>query len=209
MARVEDITPLIAVEVPTGPESILRNMVVETARLFCRKTRYWRANLDDILMIPGQSRYDLFSPVNRASVYDVISVRYDKQTKFLNRSTYAKLQFDLDNSGIPTAFALESARELVLAPVPASSTAILKVRAVLVPDLDATEIDDRIYDDFGETILHGALFRLLRIPGKAWTNASMASFYNGLYEVKQQEATALADDEFTVGVKRVVSYGGY
>lgn len=209
MVRLADITPSIAIEASGVPELVMRRVLLDAARLFCRRSRYWRVNLDPISMVDAQSRYDLFSPINDSSVYDIVSVRMGTERKFLTRSTYSKLQFNLDNSGTPTQFALEAAKEIIFAPIPVATTADANIRVTLVPDTSATTLDDRLFDDFGEGLIYGALYRLMRMPGKAWSDSTLAGHYGSLYSMKEQEARGLADDEFTVGVERVVRYGGY
>ena len=61
--------------------------------------------------------------------------------------------------------------------------------------------------DYRETIINGALFRLLRLPSKDWTDYTGAQVYGSLFQegLVAAERRARHADE---GIARKVTYGG-
>jgi hypothetical protein len=61
--------------------------------------------------------------------------------------------------------------------------------------------------DYRDAIISGALFRLLRMPGQAWTDYSGAQIYGAAFAdgIRDAELKARHADE---GVARKVKYGG-
>jgi hypothetical protein len=95
-----------------------------------------------------------------------------------------------------------------MVPVPnetkASST-ILRVQ--LKPTQTSTAADDELMSEYRDTIVNGALFRLLRLPSKDWTDFAGAQVYAALFAegITQADRRARNAD---VGIARKVSYGG-
>jgi hypothetical protein len=61
--------------------------------------------------------------------------------------------------------------------------------------------------DYRDTIVNGALFRLLRLPSKEWTDLAGAQVYGSLFNAGIIEADRRARNA-DAGVVRKVSYGG-
>jgi hypothetical protein len=61
--------------------------------------------------------------------------------------------------------------------------------------------------DYRDGIVFGALWRLLRIPGREWSDPRAAADYRNLFDeqVREAEARARAGDQ---GVRRLVKYKG-
>jgi len=82
---------------------------------------------------------------------------------------------------------------------------ILKI--IAKPKRSGTSMPDDAYTDYYDTILNGAIARLLRVPGKDWSNrAASADYYamfmDGVYEAKRR---ARQSDS---GAVPIVGYGG-
>jgi hypothetical protein len=71
---------------------------------------------------------------------------------------------------------------LYLWPVP-DSTALrgLSVRAAFRPARTATQVDDRLYNDYVQSIAYGALSRILVTPGQPFTNPTLAKDMEGWF----------------------------
>ena len=81
------------------------------------------------------------------------------------------------------------------------------MRVQLKPTYASTSCDDDVMSDYRETIINGALTRLLRMPSREWTDYNGANVYNSLFVkgVQDAEKRARHADE---GVARKVNYGG-
>ena len=62
-------------------------------------------------------------------------------------------------------------------------------------------------NDYRDTIINGALFRLLRMPNKEWTDLSAAGVYGQLFNSGVEAAERRARQADTA-VARTVKYGG-
>ena len=73
--------------------------------------------------------------------------------------------------------------------------------------LHLTACDDGVMSDYREAIINGALFRLLRMPSKDWTDYAGAQVYGSLFNegLVYAERKARQGD---VRVSRKVAYGG-
>lgn len=83
------------------------------------------------------------------------------------------------------------------------------IRVAAMPDISiATAIPDNLLQFHEETIVHGALAYILRMPEAPWYNPQMSDYHNSLFERGVVLAKAESEDEHTTGVHRTVKYGG-
>ena len=83
----------------------------------------------------------------------------------------------------------------------------IQVRAILTLSDTATTLPDYVYANFKETLRNGILGRLMKIPGKDWTDMAAAATYLNAFEVGKTEARSRAKAEYGQP-NRVMSYGG-
>lgn len=79
----------------------------------------------------------------------------------------------------PQLYFMRDANEAVISlyPVPAKTEAnALTVRAAFEPTRNATSVEDVLFDSYAESIAHGAVARLLSMPGQPFTNPDMAMY---------------------------------
>jgi len=113
-----------------------------------------------------------------------------------------------DNYGTPEYFIKQGQASVWLVPVPETTKAVSTViRAQLKPTHTSQSVSTEILDDYRDTIINGALFRLLRLPSKDWTDYTGAQVYGSLYNegVMAAERRARHADS---GVARKTKYGG-
>ena len=83
----------------------------------------------------------------------------------------------------------------------------LQVRVIVAP-LDAlTELPDFLYYEYEDAFKNGTLARLMKIPGKDWTNFAGASAYASSFAGDKKEAKSRANAEYGQPF-REMSYGG-
>ena len=77
----------------------------------------------------------------------------------------------------------------------------------LKPTRSSSSISTDFSTDYRDAIIYGALYRLLRIPSKDWSDASAASDYYSLFqeEITQAELRGRGGD---LGVRRLIKYKG-
>jgi hypothetical protein len=73
----------------------------------------------------------------------------------------------------------------------------LFMRIVFKPLVAASYVDDRLFNDHVEAIAAGTKWRLLDLPGKAWTNHPAANRWERVYRSKISDARRRVGKNFT------------
>jgi hypothetical protein len=89
-----------------------------------------------------------------------------------------------------------------------SAAQVAGVVAVAPTDL-SQDIPDRLGYEFRDTLIHGALHRLMRVPGAEWSNGTLADYYGALFQQGKEKAATRAENGFVHNRTRTVRYGGY
>lgn len=197
--------------VPSCPDTLIENSIRSATIELCEKTGVYQAELDPITTVAGSFEYDL-EPPSGTAVHEILWATYDGTD--LEPITSALLEQRIPewrqsgNEGTPEYFVKQSQSLFYLAPVP-NVTKVLSVllRAVLKPTHTSTSCSDDIMNDYRDTIVNGALLRLLRMPGREWTDYSGAGVYAALFNEQLVEAEKRGRQSET-RVARRVKYGG-
>lgn len=83
----------------------------------------------------------------------------------------------------------------------------LQVRAIITPDDTLVVLPNFLFFEFEDDFRNGTLARLMKIPGKDWTNFAAASGYASLFTAGWMKAKSRAKAEFGQP-ERMTSYGG-
>lgn len=173
----DDFLPLITPYLPTCPDAVIKRYLAVTAVDFFVRTHLWREDIDPIYVSPGVYEYDLDA---EAYVEDLISVVVDRREIDHTdmRLVPAEERYD---TGFPTKYWIHSDNSIRLHPIP-DTPVVLKLSAVLRPSRTATSIPAWIFELWAETIVAGTVDRLASIPGKDWTDMSLAQHNRLHYE---------------------------
>ena len=207
----ETLLPEIIPMVPGCPDTLIENNIRSAVIELCEKTGVYQAELSPISTVAGTYEYTLAAPANTV-VHKVMWVVHDG--KDLEPISTGLLEQrlpnwrDSDNRGTPEYFIKDGQNSLWLVPVPEASQSNSTIaRVQLKPTHTSTEADDYIINDCHDAIVNGALFRLLRLPSKDWTDYSGAQVYGSLFNeglVAAERRARHADS----GVARKTKYGG-
>ena len=207
----ESLLPEIIPMVPGCPDTLIENNIRAAVIELCEKAAVLQAELDPITTVAGAYEYDL-EPPSGTVVHKIMWVVHDgKDIEPISTSLLEQRKQnwrDADNRGTPEYYVKTSQSLFWMVPVPnvtkASSTI---VRAQLKPTQTSTAADDELMSDYRDTSVNGALFRLLRLPSKDWTDFAGAQVYSSLFNegITQADRRARNAD---VGIARKVAYGG-
>jgi hypothetical protein len=81
----------------------------------------------------------------------------------------------------PTNFFQQTAREIVVFPKPDAAYDAV-INKVLVPTRSSTGIEDAYFNEYVESISHGAMSRIMKIPAKPYTNVDLAAVHGALFQ---------------------------
>lgn len=169
-----------AVAVPTMHRAI-RDAICE----MCEKTHVWR-HAEDYTVSAGE---DLALTTPEGSVLLAVENTSYNGGEPLTRKTVAELDLDYpgwrdnDNPGASRYVTQTSMNTLRLVP---SEDGDATVSMWLKPSQDCTEVPDFFAAQYRETIAHGALARILAIPGQPYTDMNMASANAGIFAGRLQ-----------------------
>ena len=200
-----EVLPMVAGCSDTLAENAIRSAAIE----FCERTSAYQLELEPITTISNIYEYDLEPPTG-TTVHKILWVTHDGQdleplTTTLLEQRVPRWRTD---NGLPVYFVKPTASLIWLVPIPiAQLVNSTIIRVVLKPTHTSTMSDESIMDEYRDAIVNGALFRLLRIPGKDWSDLQGAQLYSSLFEsvVITAERRGRQADE---GVARRVVYGG-
>jgi hypothetical protein len=207
----EALLPQILPMVSGCPDTLVENSIRSSVIELCEKASVYQAELDPVTTVANIHEYDL-EPPSGTTIQKVLWVTH--LGKDLEPITTSLLEQrlpnwrDSANFTVPKYFIKQTSAVFWLVPTPAA-TAVSStiIRAVLKPTHSSTSCDDDVMNDYRDTIVNGALFRLLRIPNKDWTDFNGASVYGSLFNQAVVEAERRARQGDT-GVARKVNYAG-
>ena len=204
-ALLPDILPMVS----GCPDTLVRNSIRAAVIELCERASVYQTELDPVTTVANIYEYDL-EPPSGTSVQKILWVSHlgkdvEPITSTLLEQRIPKWR---EGNGVPAYYVQQGSSLFWLAPVPTVTTvASTIVRAVLKPTHSSTACDDDVMNDYRDTKINGALFRLLRIPNKDWTELTGAQVYSALFNQGVTEAERKARGADT-GVARKVNYGG-
>lgn len=207
----EALLPEIIPMVPGCPDTLIENSIRAAVIEFCEKSGVYQAELDPVTTVANIYEYDLEAP-SGTSVHKIMWAVHDGKdiepiSTNLLEQRLPKWR-DKSSAGTPRYYVKQTQSTFWLVPTPgvtAASSTVLRVQ--LKPTHTSTACNDDVMSDYREAIVNGALFRLLRLPSKDWTDYTGAQIYGALYQegIIEAERRARHADE---GVARKVKYGG-
>jgi hypothetical protein len=164
-------------QVPGATQEMALLEIKSTIIDFCEKSLILQTDLDPITTLINISEYDLEPPKDRLVV------------------KIMKMWFKGVNL-TPRSFSVY--------PIPnVKDVSSITLRVALKPTRSATTIDDLIYEEYAETIGHGAITRLALSPNKPYSNAQLAAARNALYTAGLNVARQRAQDGYVRASKQV------
>ncbi|WP_328186901.1 hypothetical protein [Marinobacter sp. OP 3.4] len=160
-----DLFSRVMPHVPGCPEMMVEDALRDTAIKFCRDSHLWREQIMDLYLSPGIHRYELDLP-EQTEVAALICAwqrkpgSEHKEAVHPDINVFRMVRFDT---------------------LPDPDKGPIELHVVLQPTLDADGMLDAIGLDYDQALIHGALERLVIIPGKDWSNPNMATYHRSKY----------------------------
>lgn len=196
MKTYEAFFPDVLPDVPGCPSDVairaIRHAVIE----FCEKSLIYQVTQDPITLRENLTDYDLDAP-NGYRVQKVMKVWFrgvelepiapddmvlpDAYSRSIGGYTPSK--------STPTGYTQKDFETVSFLPIPNQTyTNAITMRVALVPLRDSTQIEDFLYEQWGESIASGAKARLMLNPGKPYTNQEAAAINQGRYMMALNDA---------------------
>lgn len=188
MAKLDDFVPLVQPHLSGCPALAVRNAIAQTLSVLCSDTDLWTYEHDDLLLIEGFNTYELSPPAGMI-VNRLLSVAIDGfELKGNSLNTFS------ESTGKPSAYFHNEPNEVVFNKKPDKQYWV-KIRCSVIPSPSlpaTTDIPDKIFNQWHEVIEHGALYRLMVMPGRTWTDGPAASHHLGEFNRLKNKAKARA-----------------
>lgn len=210
----------VRAELPGVPEPLLFFNYAEAVREFCRKTKAWQYSIADPLDLDADTAWPTLTPGVEipASTYVVEPVRLKWDSgeiiRFKTRDQLDDIDGDWEQATAtqPDYWTITEPGQFRVYPLlSANTTAQLYMRVALAPTLTVssprTGMPEEIVNEWSEAWSYGALSRLMKIPGKDWTNIRLAANYGEMFAAAAKEAKSRAAADYG-RPRRAVAYGG-
>jgi hypothetical protein len=190
-----DFYDLLLPDAPGCPLVAAGFAVRQSAIAFCEQSLAWRYVHPDIAVLAGTAEY-AFIPLTGAAVHTIIYAELDgKQIRSDVGEGDIKINDWRNTPGVPE-YVLSGSTSMRLVPEPNASHT-LKLIVALKPTFDATGIDDEIFAEYREAIIHGALAKLMLSPKKPYSNPTLAQFHQQQSVIKTGQAGIKVARNFT------------
>lgn len=176
-------------DVPGATNEVALLAIKSTVIDFCEKSLILQRDHDPVTIIKGTIDYDLEPPKDHLITkimkvfYRQYEIRPMTPDDIRAAQMYNKNYPDAKpEEGPPKLYTQKDARTFSIYPYPKETEKLsLTLRVALKPTRSATQCDDLIFEEYAETIGHGAVTRLALSPNKPYSNAQMAGARNVLY----------------------------
>ena len=207
MASYSSLVKEVLPYVPLCPDLLVERNLRSAAIEFCERSKAYILDMDPFTTTSGVYEYDFDIPTG-TEVHQILYMTYDGQDMDPISPRSLELNYPdwRDKSGNPHVYLQKTPTTFWVVPVPSGSKEVI-ASVALKPSRTSNSIDTTVSNQYRDAIIYGALYRLLRIPNREWTEIGSAQEY--LYqfnlEIQQAELRARGGD---LGVKRTVKYKG-
>ena len=207
MAAYSSLVKEVLPYVPLCPDSLVEQNIRAAAIEFCERSKAYILDLDAFSTIAGVYEYDFDIPTV-TEVHQILYMTEDgnDMDPISPRSLELNYPDWRDRTGNPHVYLQKTPTSFWVVPVPSGTRQVI-VSVALKPSRTSNNIDTTIANQYRDAIIYGALYRLLRIPSREWTDVGAAREYLAQFnlEIQQAELRARGGD---LGVKRTVKYKG-
>jgi hypothetical protein len=201
--------------VPGCPRQTITQYVRDAAIMTCERTLAWRYQQPEFNLTPGTYVYNytkpadtrvhaLFGTMMNGSPLDVLTLD-QALTLYPSWADKYTTSGDIEEFGSqPRSITQISPHQFAVLPLPdAEATYTMRMFYALKPTRDASGMDEVMFDELEDVILHGALQQLLVLPGAHWSDRELAAYHAKQYLFQLSERRARANLGNARGVMRV------
>jgi len=207
MATYTSLVKEILPYVPLCPDALVEQHIRAATIEFCERSKAYILDMDPFNTTAGVYEYDFDIPV-ATEVHQVLYMTHDgnDMDPISPRSLELNYPDWRNRTGSPHVYLQKSSSLFWIVPVPSGSKEVI-ASVALKPTRTSNNIDSTVSNQYRDAIIYGALYRLLRMPGREWTDVGAAREYLAQFnnEITQAELRARGGD---LGVKRTVKYKG-
>ena len=183
MAAISSMTRFVALSAPGCPDVVVEDYLLQAAIDLCRRSFVWRETVQEPVS-PLDYPFQLSAPT-WANVLKVLSIVGAGVAPGLEELTIRECDDRFVDwrtaPGVPAYYVNDPRDTVMLVPIPTATTTF-DITLAYEPTSTATNIPDALYTEHRDTIVAGALMRLCMMPGKDWSNPSLALANRAMFE---------------------------
>lgn len=181
----ERFYPYVQPHVPGCPEITIEAHLQEAATEFCERSGVWRYDILTDFTAKNVSDYPVDVP--RRTVLENIHALY-LDGRPLERVSDRQNSLPQDyGTAPPQHYSIYQDNWVRFYPTPDDKYEFHGV-GVLKPAMDATGVEDFIFQSHGRVISCGALAKLMGIPNKEWSNWDLSTYYSAKFAKECDDA---------------------
>ena len=181
-----DFSPFVAPYVIGCPVPVLEHHARLVVRDWCRKTLSYQQTLDLVPVIADSVQVPIVAPAG-AAVVKVLAVtvggRDHTLVSFQKGQQYERTQEPADYCYTADNLVLTVHQQQ------AADTPVV-ITAALMPALDASEVADRLFDQYAEDMAAGIVSAVMRLPKQDFTDFALAEQNQARYEARRATVAA-------------------
>lgn len=217
---IANMLPFLRVELPGIPEPILVRGLDDAVSDFISRSEVWKYTspvlLDwtTALVFPALAAGTDIPAATRIVRIDTVKYASDgvsfTKVLFKTRDQLDNLlpNWEVKTGNTPLYWTNDGPDTPRIIPIATANVLTsIQVRSVVTSLTSLAALPDFIMHEFEDDIKHGALARLMKIPGKDWTNFAAAAAYANLFTAGIKEAKSRANAEYGQP-SREMNYGG-
>ena len=175
MAKYEDLADQVAIHVSPCPETAIIDALRRTVRGFCKETKLWVFDHEEVAITTNQKEFNLILPEEVTAFY---VWGMEGRTGNYKQSDDYYLTFD----------------NRIVFNKPYSSNKALNPLLSLMPSAKSTTFSDLIYEYCQDTIIAGAVAFLQGQPYRAWSQPNAVAYHREIYDDGVKDAIRMRDD---------------
>jgi hypothetical protein len=162
---------------------------------FCAQSMAWKYTHPDISVVAATASYN-FVPPTGAVVHAITYAEFDGTEIGCRTGESGILIDDWRNQTGTPEYVFGGSTSLMLVPTP-DVTGTLSMEVALKPSTSAAGIDDSIFNEYREAIIHGALARMMLSPKKPYSSPPLATYHQQQFTVLTGQAGMRQDRNYT------------
>ncbi|KIO48192.1 hypothetical protein [Nitrosospira sp. NpAV] len=176
-----DFYDLVMPALPGCPFTMVDNALRQSAIVFCEQSLAWRFHHPEVPVMAGTAEYAFVPPAGAAVHCITRAALNGEEIESHVGESGIPIQNWASCSGMPL-YVLGGATAATLAPIP-DAAGVLTMTVALKPSANSTGIDDALFSEFWEPVMHGALAQLLLLPKKPYTHAQLAAYHQQQFDI--------------------------
>ena len=190
-----EVYDLVMPDLPGCPFAAVNSALRQSAIVFCEQSLAWKEEHPPIAVMAETAEYAFIPPAG-AAVHAITYARFNGKEIRSHTGEPNPVPADWRNQTGTPQYVLGGITLLRLVPEP-DTAGTLTMTVALKPSPSAEGIDEGLFNEYREAIVHGALARLMLSPKKPYTNTQLAQYHQQQFAIEAATAGTRASRSFT------------